>query len=280
MSRGAGYLREVEPSAAIAVIETDLRHLVQAVLGAARGDSWLETAFPADVRERLEKRRREEQARRAPAKVPSSLLAYAHFYEIRNVIEKDWELFAPALGAKREFSVLAEKVEDFRNAPAHSRELLPHERALLDGIAGTIRTQVTSHLSDRAPDARHYPVVESIRDSFGNEPEAFEPSAVGTLVTTGLRLKVGDEVQFDARGWDPQGRELTWGYRSIGGTASDGSVSGTDVSFTMTISGADVGENYFVEVVLKSSGAYHRHSRFDQKITFGYSVDPPDSALT
>jgi Swt1-like HEPN len=160
----------MEPSAAIAVIETDLRHLVRVVLEKAHGSDWLAKNLDAATIHRLQERLEEERKRRAPAKVSSDLMAYTHLYELRTVIEKNWQEFSPALGEKKEFVVLMDKVEDFRNAPAHSRELLPHERSLLDGIAGTVRTQVAMYVSSQDPDKRHYPVIESIRDSFGNEP--------------------------------------------------------------------------------------------------------------
>jgi hypothetical protein len=264
----------VEAPAAIAVIEADLRHVVRLIFASGLGASWPTAVFDEETLKQLARRRYEEGKRRAPAIVPEDLTAYTHLYELRKVIEKRWELFAPALGAKREFSVLLDLVEDYRNAPAHSRELLPYERALLEGIAGRIRTQVTRHASATDPDAMHYPVIEWIRDSFGNEAQDLNLSVGDQNVRTGLRLQVGDTVRFDARGWDPQGRELTWRWGPI--FASRGpSVVGTEVSFDWTATEAEVSAGTFVEIELLSSGPYHRRGSYDQRVTFDYTVEPP-----
>ncbi|GAB2604378.1 hypothetical protein GCM10009696_07380 [Kocuria himachalensis] len=233
--------------------------------------------FTPEEVQALEQRHVEEAKRRAPAKVPSSLISYTHFYQLRKVIEKNWQDFSPALGEKKEFTVLADKVEDFRNAPAHSRELLHHERALLEGIAGTIRTSVTTHLSSRSPDAMYYPVIEWVRDSFGHEPE-MRPDK-DPICETDLRLKVGDSITFDARGWDPQGRELKWRVRTFPSENSRVTKTpiaiGTDVSFEVAITSGMVGERVYVEISMDSDSSYHRHTHYDHQVSFKYAVNPP-----
>ena len=266
----------MEASAAITVIETDLRHLVRVVLEKSHGSDWLAKNFDAATVEELQERLEAERKRRAPGKVPSELTAYTHLYELRKVIEKNWQEFSSALGEKKEFVVLIDKVEDFRNAPAHSRELLPHERSLLDGIAGTVRTQVTTYVSSQDSDKRHYPIIESIRDSFGNEPTS-ESLASNPMVDTGLTLQVGDVVEFDARGWDPQGRDLTWRW-GVPQTHSDSpSVLGNDVHFAWSPTEDDVHQYCFLTVEMLSSGRYHRSAGIDHYVTFRYSVEPPAS---
>lgn len=270
----------MEATSQIAIIEKDLRRLTQAVLGDASVD-WLRGYMPEDSFQALHSRRDEEAKRRAPARVPQSLLAYAHFYELRRIVEKNWERFAPALGAKKEFGVLADLVEDFRNAPAHSRELLPHEGAMLEGIAGTIRTQVTAFLSTLAPDGKHYPVIESARDSFGNELDVQVQNHQSAVVTTGLRLQLGDVVEFAMRGWDPQGRELTWSLVNYPhdparfGARTD-TATGTEVTLRWEALPEHVSASTSAEISVASSGTYNRHNGYDSRVTFTYAVDPPE----
>jgi hypothetical protein len=265
----------MEPSAAVAVIETDLRVLTRVVLQEVDGPQWMEKDLDAGTLESLEARREEERKRRAPSGVPADLLGYTHLYELRTLIEKHWTAFAVALGQKREFAVLMDKVEDYRNAPAHSRELLPHERALLEGIAGEVRSKVTAFRSQRGPDASYYPVMESIHDSFGNEADLSSRNLGSVAVHTGLRLRPGDVVRFEARGWDPQGRELTWEYGPIF-AGQGGAVTGTEVAFDWVVREEDVSVGWFLEIQVTSSGRYHRHRSYDDRVTFHYAVDPPD----
>ena len=263
----------MEPSAAIAVIETDLRHLVRVVLEKAHGSGWLAKNLDAATVKKLKERLDEEQKRRAPAKVSGELTAYTHLFELRKIIEKNWQEFSPALGEKKEFVVLMDKVADFRNAPAHSRELLPHERSLLDGIAGAVRTQVTTYVSSQDPDRRHYPIIESIRDSFGNGPTSKSLES-NPLVDTGLTLQVGAAVEFDARGWDPQGRDLTWRWDVPSTTSDSPSVSGNEVHFTWSPTEDNVGTGCFLIVEMLSSGRYHRGAGTDHHVYFRYRVEP------
>jgi hypothetical protein len=272
----ADYIRPLEPSAAIAIIETDLRRLVEVVLRSSEGPEWWDKVLPPEAKKQLQERHDEEAKRRNPALVPSGLMAYTHLYQLTDIIKKRWQVFSPALGTMRDFVVLMDKVEDFRNAPAHSRELLPHERALLAGIAGEIRTKVTVYLSQQSPDSKFYPVIELVRDSFGNESVPID-STDHDIVSTELQLKVGQDVQFECRGWDPQGRELTWTYTSNPLARSKEIVKGNSISFTFRPNDNDVGVGCFVDITMASSGKYHRHGKYDQQVSFHYQVEPPDA---
>ena len=266
----------MEPSASIAIIETDLRRLVRVVSSDKFGTEWRTRVVDEDTAAQLTNRYVEKEKRRAPAKVSDDLLDYTHLHELRKVIEREWEAFSPALGKLREFSILMDKVEDFRNAPAHSRELLPHERSLLEGIAGTIRTQVTAYVSSRSSDLRHYPIIESVRDSFGNQLAVSAPGQLDT-VDTGLELQVGTAAEFEARGWDPQGRELTWDFGPMVAAQRRVSVMGTEAHFSWSVTEEDVGANFYFQVTLSSSGPFHRFQGFDQRLVFRYGVEPPSA---
>jgi hypothetical protein len=224
----------------------------------------------------LESRRAEERKRRAPVVVPRSLLDYAHLREIRKCLDcLDWSGLASALGAKREFGVFLDQVDDLRNAVAHSRELLPHERALLEGIAGVVRTRVTMYRSTMDTDRQHYPVIESVRDSFGNLHASPNPIESMPILTIPIVLQVGDLVSFEAKGWDAQGRDLTWTLTSGFAGRKLAEAIGTEVILEWLVSDREVGVHAGIGVTLTSSGKFHRHTHHDQLVLFSYSVDPP-----
>lgn len=262
----------MDASASIAIIEKDLRRLIETIYREHLGNDWQEENLPEVLKGELRKRQVEEAKRRAPATVSSNLLDYCHLHQLIDLIEKKWELFAPALGEKKEFQVLMGKVEDFRNAPAHSRELLPFELTLLEGIAGQVRTKVTIFLSQTSQDSMHYPVIESLTDPFGNSHNSAEISTI-SVVQTKLRLQVGQVVEFSARAWDPQGREITWSAWTNEQEVE--SVVGTDVTLKWTIRDAEVGRARGLHVSISSTGPYHRYFGSDQEVTFFYTVDPP-----
>jgi hypothetical protein len=256
----------VEPSEAITALEVALRTLIASVLS----DAWIEQG-KLDV-SALEARREEERKSRDGAVISDDLLAFAHLYELRRVINRNWDVFKLALGEKKRLDVYLDRLEDFRNAPSHSRSLLPFERDLLSGMVGEIRNKVTLFRTTQGPDMEYYPKIEQVTDSFGNSP------STGLESGPRLRLKAGDVVQFQCRGWDPQDRNLTWELR-IGRSGLDGSVTteavGAEVTLTLVINERMVREHLLVEILMRSDGQYHRNGFYDELCDFYYAVDPP-----
>lgn len=263
--------------ASISVIENDLRDLCSRQFVAKWGAEWLSDPEFSELRATLEQRRIEEAKRRAPAVVPETLLAYTHLYELLTLMRGHWDDFASIFGARKDFLVLMGFVEDFRNAPAHSRELLPYEGELLSGIAGLVRTRVIAYMSTLGPDSQYYPLIESMTDSLGT---VSEPSMAGFEITrSALSLTVGTEVSVRVRAWDPKQRDLHWRfYTAELGSQNLQEASGAEAEFTYTVTDLDVGAHFYLKVEVASSGRFHRHGSYDDKRAFVYDVVPPDDA--
>lgn len=254
----------MEPAEAISVVETVLRNAVRRVLG----DGWHERT--GVDRAKLEERREEERKRRTGATVDADLLNYAHLYELKEIIKKRWVDFKPIFSQQDRFFVYMKRLEDFRNAPMHCRSLLPFERALLEGIAGELRNELTLWRSSQAPDMSWYPTVESITDSLGN-------LIVSGICATPSRLQVGDEITFRCVGRDPQDRELIWTLNGMAmqGPQLDRQV-GSESTLTWHIGTEHVAERSIVTISMLSSGAYHREAfGCDFLASVFYAVDPP-----
>jgi hypothetical protein len=255
----------VEPTEAINLVEVGLRDLVRLVLG----DEW-EVKGRLDI-SKLEEVREVERKRRDGAVVPTDLLDYTHLYQLREIIKRNWAEFKPALHDRARFDVYMDRLEDFRNAPMHSRQLLPFERDLLAGMAGEIRNEVTVYRTTRGPDMEYYPKIEQVTDSFGNNPNAVMD------VDIKARLKVGDTVKFDCRGWDPQDRNLIWEMTrgGVGGNEILARGEGSEVILGLVITDEMVQERLVVGIAMKSDGRYHRRRYWDDSCEFYYGVDPP-----
>lgn len=267
--------RTTEPFDQIVAAEQDLRGLVETVLTQQLGTSWLTQSGLTDERlVALDQRRDEEAKRRPGVLVDQSPLRYAQFFELKIIIDHHWTIFKPILGDKKRFDVYFARLESFRNAPAHSRELLPFERSLVEGISGEIRNVVTLYRSTMDSAGQYYPIIESIRDNFGNEYVAGQHE-FGT-VFTGTRLVVGQVVEFNCKGWEPQSRSLTWIIElSDIGMQEFERAEGGEVRLRATVEEAHVSENMRLAIVLTSSGKYHRYGQWDDICTFHYAVDPP-----
>lgn len=263
----------MEPGEAIGLVETDLRNLVLEVLG----PEWLAKSKcdPAVLKERVEA----EVKRRPGGVVDRNLIGYTEFYELGEIIECNWTDFAPVWRSKQYFKAVFSRLSDFRNPDAHNRSLLPFEVALVEGWAGEIRNTVTLYRSGKSVDMEYYPLAESVTDSFGTVA-GIKPSGVhNTGEVVPIRLGVGDTVQFACRGWDPQGRDITWTLIRIGRGEIDRQV-GTAVTLTWAVEEADVGESCAVLIYMTGSGKYHRLNAEGHDLThvMQYSVNPPRDA--
>jgi len=256
----------MEPTEAVSVLEVAFRELIRVVWG----DEW-KMKSKADVT-KLEQKHREESAKRRGAVVSSDLLDYTEFTQLGKLLLDNWADFDEALGKRKYIEVYIDRLNGLRNAPMHSRVLLPFERDLLSGMVGEIVNLVTIYRSQRSPDAEYYPVIDSVDDSFGNRS-----LRIG-IMASGLRLRVGETVSFNCSATDPQARELIWDAAVMQGSsqreiASD--ARGAVVTVTWLVDQTDVGEKVSVLIRVRSTGKYHRASGWDDSRLLIYSVLPP-----
>lgn len=135
-------------------------------------------------------------------------------------------------------------------------------------MSGEIRNKVTMFISGQDPNLKFFPRIERVRDSFGNE--ATEEKS---YVRTGLTLRVGDTIQFEAMGWDPEDSSLEWYYCiSHGTTQLDVKVEG--MTWEWEVSEKDVGVDVSLVVFLVSDRPYHKHGWHDGSVIFNYKVLP------
>lgn len=115
-------------------------------------------------------RREEERNRRVGAVIDERLLSYADFSDLETIVTKNWTEFKSCFGDLGRLKVYLHRLSALRNPGAHSRPLLPFEEALVIGMTGEIRQQVTVFRSEgmRTPEPEHFPRITEVRDSFGN----------------------------------------------------------------------------------------------------------------
>jgi hypothetical protein len=261
---GIVSLPAVEPTEAINLVEVVLRDLVRLVLG----DVWMQSRR-VEI-DKLEEKRREDIAKRRGTAVNEDLLAYTEFTQLQEIILDNWDKFAPALGKQKYIAAYFDRLNAFRNPAMHSRPLREFERDLVNGIVGELRNLAVIYRTTKGPDMEYYPKIEQVTDSFGNTPR------VGLDVGIQLRLKVGDVVKFDCRGWDPQDRTLIWQMREgIGFHQILAEAQGSEVTFELVITDEIVQEQLIVTIDMKSDGQYHRNKYWDDSCRFYYAVDPP-----
>ena len=133
------------------------------------------------------------------------LIYYSDFYDLGNILKKNWEIFCVAFGEKREIEVFLGLLENYRNSNAHGRELLTYQKHLAIGMSGEIRNRITKFRSMEETGESYFPRIESVHDNYGNSWKIGD----GT-VRTGSTLRVGDLIEFVVSATDPEGEQINY----------------------------------------------------------------------
>ncbi|MGO8761129.1 MAG: Swt1 family HEPN domain-containing protein, partial [Desulfobaccales bacterium] len=166
--------------------ENALRDFIAFILSQKNGPEWEANCGVSSERLRKwEERKDVEVKRQKTGAVDERLIYYADFYDLKTILKKHWEHFAPALGELKEMEAWLSALEKLRDPEAHRRELLPHQKSLIEGLSGEIRTKITRYRSRLETAEGYYPRIEFAADNLGN---SWKPGE-GNYIRTGLILK-------------------------------------------------------------------------------------------
>lgn len=227
-------------------------------------------------------RREEERRRRVGAVIDERLLSYSDFTDLETIVAKNWTTFKPCFGDLGRLKTYLHRLSALRNPGAHSRPLLPFEEALVVGMCGEIRQQVTIFRSEGmgAPEPEHFPRITEVRDSYGNRTAGLTEPTAPPVIDTGLILRPGDELIFSGSAWDPADGSLSW---HVGLNRGPTLYAGEGPSFECLwrVAVRDITEAALVAVRLRSRRDYHRLSNGDDdRVVFKYRVLPSPPTAT
>lgn len=253
---------------AFADAENCLRDFIGAVLRARLGETWIDDCGVAPEKvAKWRERQAAEHNRQKDGVVENRLLYYADFYDLPTILKKNWEgEFKEALGEWRTVDVWLNELQRLRDPDAHRRSLLPHQKHLIVGISGEIRTRIVRFWSRQETSEGCFPVIESVRDSLGN----LYARGDTIMVWTGMTLRVGAVVQYEVTAIDPMGQALEYGVQSGAHEAWQSSNS-----LTFQFAKADIGVGRQVRIQIRSLRQYHAHNDVDDMVCFEYDLLPP-----
>lgn len=251
------------PAEEIAACETALRDLIRSI----DGNRWTSTFSEEQIKD-FEDRRDTDQRRRRGTQLSGDLLDYVELHHLQKHMQKDWSRYEPALGKKKYFDTFLDRLTGLRNVVAHSRELLPFERALVSGISGEIRNLVVIHRNSENLDQSLWPVIEIASDGFGETITRAQPLQISRNRRV---LRPGDIVNFTARGRDAEGALLRWSCGLFFGRSDIGEATGEEVQFQWVVSKSDIGFQKVV-IMVTADREDHRHSSWDDSVQFRYLV--------
>jgi hypothetical protein len=210
-----------------------------------------------------------ETKRQKGGVVETRLIYYADFFDVRTILEKNWDKFTNALGDLKTMRVYLDELEKLRDPDAHRRELLPHQKHLAAGISGEIRTRLIRYRSKLETTEDYFPRIESARDSLGN---IWTPDGSSmAIVSTKQILRPCDVVDYVVTASDPLGQPLK--YRICTNFLKEEKWQ-DDNTLSLVISDNNIRETFRVTIEIKSERKHHARSDHDAGVTFFYTVLP------
>jgi hypothetical protein len=211
-----------------------------------------------------ETRREREAQRRGSGFAEQRLLYFADFGDLEEIILANWALFEPVFDDKARTTVYLRKLRELRNPDAHRRELTQSEKALVAGLTGDLRTQITRYLSIRDTPDEFFPRMESLRDSLGN--------AMNT--TPRPVVRVGDRIEFIAEAWDPFGAELEFQWSAGSGHDQVEQDWSTSNRFVWIVQPSHVANPAWVNCSMRGPREPHAEGSRDAGWSMAYTVLP------
>jgi len=130
------------------------------------------------------------------------LIYYSEFYDLGNIIDKNWELFSPILKELKRFDVFFSEVESFRNTVAHGRNLTHSQESLLSGITSDLKNLITVYHNKNEMKDDFFIRIINVSDNLGTD--------LTNNKSPYPLLRVGDELEIFVEANDPKGRKIEY----------------------------------------------------------------------
>jgi hypothetical protein len=263
-----------EVSQALRDAENALRDFISHVLSGQFGSDWeVRSGVTAERIAKWRERKEAEGKRQATGALDERLIYYADFYDLRTILKKHWAHFAPALGELRTLEVWLTELEGVRNPDAHRRELLPHQRDLVSGISGEIRTRIARYRSTLETRDSYYPRIEFAADNLGNSWKLGDGE--NRWVSTNTILRPGDMLELVVTATDPLGDDIEYLGTFQRGSPGHSSAWSRESTFKFRVTEQHIGKLVFAQVEIRSRRKHHAHESYDDNVMFSYEVLPP-----
>lgn len=254
--------------------ENSLRDLINLILSKNKGANWWNNCGLSENRINAWKASKEREQKRIKNS-DERLIYYSEFFDLKEIVKKNWETeFCRIFKSKKEFEILFDILEQYRNPEAHRRELLPFQKYLILGVSGKLRTEITKYFSKMETGESYYSRLEFVQDNLNNTWVRGRQKIIRTRKT----LRVGDKLEFTLTGSDPKGDEIMF-------TVLPNSIPykyewKNSNNFELEINKSHIGEKLFITFAVKSNREFHAKGavgigRIDDEVKFEYEVLPP-----
>lgn len=244
--------------------ENSLREFIHTIMARSHGEEWyLKLPKVKKMAQEWESKKIPESFGHNAIKGEEKVIQYASFDDIRTIIKKYWDKgFHELFEDKDTLDVYLRIIEDYRDPDSRRRELFVHQKHLLLGISGDLRTRIATWRSN-AELGGLYSRIECVRDNLGNK---WTPGDV-RRVKTGNILKVGDQLEFIITAADPEDSEMQFRCHHSKWQANN--------IVMVTVDRSMVEKSSLFHLMVKSSRKSHAYPLgFDDRVSFEYEVVP------
>lgn len=191
--------------------ENTLRQIVLAVLGSEDSSDFKVTE---DRMIKWKEKREIEKKKYGGILAEDRIIYYSDFYDLKTIIDKNWELFKVILDDKKAFDVSFKRIETFRNTKSHGRSLFMYQTKLIEGILGELQALLVKYHNKNAGVDDYFIKILRISDSLGNSWTPEHPNGSGMITKSVLR--VDDIINIKVEAFDPKAGNIS--YNLIGET--------------------------------------------------------------
>jgi hypothetical protein len=203
--------------------ENTLRHLIIKTIG-ENDDS--EYKVSSERMEAWKNKREVERKKHKGILIENRLLYYSDFYDLKTIVNKNWELFKPILSDKKRFEVLFDEIEKIRNTIAHGRDILISQEHLLKGILLDLKNQITIYHNKNQMKDDFFIQIQRVTDSLGNIWEN------NKVTNNNPVLRVGDVYEIIIEAYDPKNRKIEYALSTLDGFIIESDAN--RINFTIT----------------------------------------------
>ena len=239
--------------------ENTLRKIITLTLGSSDDTNY---GVTSDRIEKWKEKREIETKKYIGVLAEKRLIYYSDFYDLKNIINKNWETLKPILNDKKRFEVFFQEVEKYRNTTAHGRELFLYQQDLLNGIIKDLQSSFVIY-HNKNMDANDYFVrILKISDSIGTVQDITDAN----FVTSNKIIRVGDIIEFIVEAIDPKGGEIEYSISTEGLYLKT-----KEKKFSITVNKAMIGKFNSFRITAKTNESEYDNSGV---ISIHYTILP------
>lgn len=252
------------PEIALADIEIIMRDFISLVMTKKHGTLWESKAKISPDRVKKWEEKKEEERKKQSGVIEERLIYYSDFYDLESLVEKNWDDYKPVFNDLSKFKFFFKIISDFRNSVAHHRELIPHQRDLINGVVGELRNSIVKFRSTIATGAEHFPRIELVIDNYGNR---WAPG--DSHVDTKIVLHPGEVLQFTIKAFDPKGGMIFYGLHPVRHWQESNEI-------VINLGNEHIGNKKHFVPCIKSNRDYHADGGLDDVASFSYYIYPKE----